>query len=205
MKYFIVSISLFLVFGLSAQNNEIIKLHSERNDNIIKIYAENFGDESYEVTLNINSTGFKHTNECPLIETIQPGEKKYMTSLIAKKNEQATYSMSMKYSPTHPNMKKTQSQITGEMSDVDLRSGLFVFEKDGCGRCKSVITFLKNEGIEYTALNISKSAGDNSLMWKVLSDDGYTGRSVQTPVIVVNGKAHYNLTDYNALLKSLVE
>lgn len=183
--------------------SDIIKISSERTENIIKIYAENTANESYNVELNIISTGFKHTKACPIVTAIQAGEKQYMTTLISKKGEKASYSVSMKFAPTHPTSGLKTSEVASEISNRDVSKGIIVFSKDGCGRCKSVDKFLKDHNVEFTDLNITKNPNDASLMWQQLAADGYTGKSIQTPVFIVNGTMYYNLPDYNQLLKSL--
>ena len=185
------------------QSNEIIKISSERNEGIIKIFAENIAKESYEVEININSKGFKHTNTCPITVTLQGGEKAHVTTLIAKKDEEASYSISLKYTPTHPEVGQKVRQVASEISKVDISEGVFVFSKEGCGRCKHVERFLSSHNIPYTKLNISKNPGDNSLMWTKLNEAGYTNSSVATPVISVDGKLHTNPELINDLLKEL--
>lgn len=39
-------------------------------------------------------------------------------------------------------------------------------------------------------------------MWQVLMENGFKDSSVQTPVIMVNGKAHYNM-DIKAFMAEL--
>ncbi len=197
---------LFVSSSMMFGQSEIIKISSERNENIIKIYAENTSAEAYNVELNINSTGFKHTRVCPIFETIQGGEKMYMTTLISKKGELANYSVSLKFSPSHPaGGGKKNKEIASEVSNTDVSTGIIVFSKNGCGRCKSVEKFLKEHNVAYTGMNISKNPNDASLMWQKLSEDGFTGKSVQTPVFIVNGTMYYNLPDYNELLRSLAK
>ena len=191
---------LFITTLVVGQKEQPIKITSERNENIIKMYAENSGNEAYKIELIINSKGFKHTRECPIIETVPPGVKLYLTSLIAKKEEAAEYSINLKYAPTHPSGKR---QIDSDVSDIDLSEGIFVFSKQGCGRCKAVEKYMIDNDIEFTKLDISKNSGDAALMWKQLWDSGFSGNEVNTPVIVVNGDIHYNLNDYNKLLKKI--
>ena len=83
-----------------------------------------------------------------------------------------------------------------------LRKGVVVFSKDGCGKCQYAVKYLKENNIQFQEINISKSEDDQSLMWKMLMEDGFADTYVQTPVILVNGKANYNM-DLKAFLATL--
>jgi glutaredoxin len=200
MKNIILTIfSIFLGASVCLCQDQVVKITSERNDNIVNLFAENTSDEIYNIELTVISTGFKHVNNYPILKTVNPQEKKYITQIIAKKNEEASYNISLEYSKAQ-NKPKQNEQIS-KISTQDISKGIIIFTKDGCGRCKSVERFVKENNIEHTLLNITKNPNDNSLMWRTLADKGYSKKTVQTPVLIINGKIHYNVNDYNSLIR----
>lgn len=203
MKNIILSVlSIFVFSSTCLSQEETVKITSERIENIVKLFAENTSDEIYNIELTVISTGFKHIKNYPILESIQPGEKKYITQMIAKKNEEASYKISLAYSKAQ--VKKVAKERIGEISSTDISKGVVIFTKDGCGRCKSVERFVKENKIEHTLLNITKNPSTNSLMWRTLADSGYTKQTVQTPVLVINGKIHYNVNNYNSLIRDAI-
>ena len=84
--------------------------------------------------------------------------------MIAKKDSKASYSISLKYYEAHAN--KGKKVIASEIPDIDMSKGIFVFSKEGCGRCQAVEKYLNESSISFTKLNITKNTQYASLMWQ---------------------------------------
>ena len=143
-------IAFFLILNFTQGNSQRnINITTEKEDNLVKFYAENTSDVAYNIELLINSTGFKHTRECPIIETIEAKEKKYLTTLIPKKEEQQSYSLNLKYSEARPELSSVITLPSENVSQVDCNKGIIVFSKEGCGRCKHVEQFLSEKNSRF--------------------------------------------------------
>ena len=74
---------------------------------------------------------------------------------------------------------------------------------DGCGRCEFVINYLEENKIPYTELNTTMHEPNNELMFEQLQGAGFTGTSIQMPVVVSQGNVSFNIKDLKAFVKGL--
>ncbi|MBK8701650.1 MAG: glutaredoxin [Saprospiraceae bacterium] len=123
----------------------------------------------------------------------------------------ANYGISYKYykKSTKPatNITPMSSTAAASMPESratrpDLGKGIVIFSKDGCGKCAYAIKYMKEKNLTFKEINISANEADKKLMWDTLLSGGFSGTSVQTPVIMVDGKVHYNM-DIKSFLADL--
>lgn len=192
---------------LFAQKNDVDLLKSEMG-NEVTYYAKNNVRDAMTVEINIEGTGFTCNVPLPAKVDLRSYEKKFLIKLTLDPSGNSNYSVSYKTykkaaAPAGPVITGTGSKVTmGPQDRPELKKGIVVFSKDGCGKCQYAINYLNEKKIPYKELNISKDEADQKYMWQVLMESGFNATSVQTPVIMVNGKAHYNM-DIKAFLAEL--
>ena len=84
-----------------------------------------------------------------------------------------------------------------------LGEGIVIFDKNECSRCERTIAYCIENNLDFKLLNISGSEDNAILMWQLLEQMGYEEETVQTPVIIVNGKVTYNHEDLDLFLEAL--
>jgi len=86
---------------------------------------------------------------------------------------------------------------------ADTQSRVVIFTKPGCGRCEFMISYLKDNNLDYTEYSTS-DAGNNKKMWEVVrASDQFKGGSITMPVVVFNGKTFINIKNLNEFAASL--
>jgi glutaredoxin len=80
--------------------------------------------------------------------------------------------------------------------------GVHLFTMRGCGRCSWTKQMMDKKGIAYQHYDTDKP-NYNSIMWKQLSKGGHKGERITMPVIVVDGKVHYNIKELGNLVEGL--
>lgn len=199
---------LFCAIGLIAQKNDVELLKSEAGNEITYYVKSNVRD-AMTVEMNVEGSGFTASAPMPVKTDLNAFEKKLLVKITLDPSGNSSYNVSYR------TYKKTSApagpQFTGIKSNVstssgedrpELKKGVVVFSKDGCGKCQYAKNYLKENNIAFKELNISQSDEDQQYMWKALMDGGFSGSSVQTPVIMVDGKIHYNM-DLKAFLSGL--
>jgi glutaredoxin len=185
---------LFTLFTITlfAQPKELDIIKSE-NGNEITFFAKSGVREGMLVEFNIEGNGFTTSCSMPTKLELKSYEKKEVVKI--KLSEGASYKISYKYSKKATgNPVSTSSIATSEKKErPELLKGIVVFSKDGCGKCEMAKNDLTKKKKEFKVLNISTSEEDQNYMWQKLQEAGFSGGNVQTPVIMVDGKIHYNM------------
>jgi glutaredoxin len=187
MKLFSLFVLLSFTTLLSAQGKDI-ELLKEENGNIITYFAKSMTRETVLLELNITGSGFTTSASMPVKLELKGFEKK--EAVVITMGESASYNVSYKV------MKGGKPGVSTAKSDVprpELDKGIVVFSKDGCGKCTYAKNTLKDKGKTFTELNISSNDADAAYMWEKLQAAGFSGGSVQTPVIMIDGKVHFNM------------
>lgn len=205
MRITLTFLSFFAVAMLMAQKNDIDLLKTE-SGNEITYYAKSNVREAMTLEMNVEGTGFACSVPLPAIVDLKSYEKKLILKLTLDPSGNSNYSVSYKSykkGAGGPRITSVDAKVTEAKPDrPELKKGVVVFSKDGCGKCQYAVKYLKENNIQFQEINISKSEDDQSLMWRMLVEDGFADTYVQTPVILVNGKAHYNM-DIKSFLPTL--
>ncbi len=205
MRITAVLLSLFIATTMVAQKNDIDLLKTE-SGNEITYYAKSNVREAMTLEMNVEGSGFTSSVPLPAVVDLKSYEKKLILKITLDPSGNSNYSISYKSYKKGAGGPKITS-VDAKVSEPNaerpgLRKGVVVFSKDGCGKCQYAVKYLKENNIQFQEINISKSEDDQSLMWKMLMEDGFADTYVQTPVILVNGKANYNM-DLKAFLATL--
>ncbi len=174
---------------VSAQSKDVELIKTE-NGQEVTYAAKSLSRETLILELNITGTGITTNVSMPSKIELKPFEKKEAVKITL--GESASYNVSYKIIKTNTGA-KTSMVKTEKKNRPDLEKGIVVFSKDGCGKCTYAKNFLKEKGKPFTELNISQNEEDQNYMWQKLQDAGFSGGSVQTPVIMIDGKINYNM------------
>lgn len=201
---------LFFCFGslcASAQKNDVELLKSEAGNEITYYVKSNVRD-AMTVEMNIEGTGFTTSVPVPVKTDLTAFEKKLLVKINLDPSGNSSYNVSYRTykktsTPSGPQITGIRSGFTtGSAERPELKKGVVLFSKDGCGKCQYAKNYLKENNIAFQELNISQNTEDQQYMWKALMEGGFNDSSVQTPVIMVDGKIHYNM-DLKAFLAGL--
>ena len=177
-------------FGFS-QAKEVELLKSEEG-NVITYYAKSGTREPMTVEMTVEGTGFTTSVPMPAIANLKAFEKQEIVKITLDPSGASSYSVSYKQYKTGQNPGKISAPKT--VADrPEHKKGIVIFSKHGCGKCTYAVNNLKERSIPFTEINISKNEDDENYFWKVLKDAGFNGSSVQTPVIMIDGKVHYDM------------
>lgn len=205
MRITAVLLSLFIATTMVAQKNDIDLLKTE-SGNEITYYAKSNVREAMTLEMNVEGSGFTSSVPLPAVVDLKSYEKKLILKITLDPSGNSNYSISYKSykkGAGGPKITSVDAKVSEPKAErPGLRKGVVVFSKDGCGKCQYAVKYLKENNIHFQEINISKSEDDQSLMWKMLMEDGFADTYVQTPVILVNGKANYNM-DLKAFLATL--
>lgn len=196
----------FILFMLVCVNlfsqNKDVELLKSQNGNEIIYYAKNNLRETVTVEVNVEGNGFSTSIPMPASIELRSYEKKEAVKLTLAAD--ASYSVSYKYykGKTAPKTSNKNSSENMSVNPEELNKGIVVFSKDGCGKCNFVKNNLTNKSKTFKDLNISTNSEHEQLMWKKLQDAGFKGGSVQTPVVMIDGKVFYNM-DLSAFLAEI--
>ncbi len=199
--FFLLAIG-FSTMVFSQKDVEILKAE---NGSVITYYAKSNVKGPVSVEFGLEGQNFTTSVSMPVKTELKSLEKKELVKITM--GEGASYQVSFKYmkgavGQGAPSIPTTTANSEGSKERPELLKGIVIFSKDGCGKCEFAKSTLKQKGKTFTELNITKNEADADYMWKKLQDGGFSGGSVQTPVIMIDGKVYFNM-DLNVFLKDI--
>jgi glutaredoxin len=207
MKFYLNIFALLITTSIYSQSNDI-ELLDRNEDGIVYIDAKNNSDNDIEVKLTLTFSGMSADKESPITELVPKNSTKQLAALTMTGGP-ASYNTSLSYSiKTTASANRSDMNTTPIITNTDLvipQQGILVFSKNGCGRCTFAHNHLTNNNIKFKEINISENDENSQFFWKTLKESGFTGNSVQTPVIVVDGKVHTKIKDLKGFLNSISE
>lgn len=93
----------------------------------------------------------------------------------------------------------------GNSDNINKNPGITLYTKPGCGRCTQAKDYLRSLDISYTEVNLTKKSSDVDAMWAGLRAQGFKGGSVQTPIVMREGKYYHEIPDVRKFLGELVK
>lgn len=209
MKYYFV-IVIVLLWSYSSFAQQDVELMDVKQDNEVLLYAQNNRSEEVEITLHADIKGYTSSVSIPHTMKIATKTREKVLTLTPTQEIEHGYQFSVsynlpgKYSIREITPVQTHIQSQSVSTEID-PSKIYIFSKNGCGRCALVTKYLKDKTIGYIELNTSEQQSNNRFMFDQLEKSGFKGGSVTMPVILYKNKVHYNIPDLTALLKSLDE
>lgn len=106
--------------------------------------------------------------------------------------------------PTKEELER-QDQLKAKYYTTDLENldeGIYVFDKDGCPRCKRSVAYLIDNNYDFKIINTKKGSYGNYKMWELLKANGFDSH-INMPVFLVNGKLTADHKDLMGFLKAI--
>ncbi len=182
-----------------------VEILDEQVGSEMLLYAKNLSKTQFEISVNIDVQGFTSKDKNPIIRTLQGDSTILLTRLMCPEGTACGYSTRLSYKRSlaattgKDNGTKKQRTTSIQMNNNKIN----VFTMDGCGRCEFVINYLEENKIPYTELNTTMHEPNNELMFEQLQGAGFTGTSIQMPVVVSQGNVSFNIKDLKAFVKGL--
>lgn len=215
-----IKIIVFLTVCAFAQ--DVVVESSCEGDQMV-LTATNNENDDYRISVELETKGYG-LKRIEKVESVVPGgESIEIGRYKVKRKKSASFSYKYAFQKMRSNSNsqspKTMGAQTGakeedakmEVSEIvesdlegsELEEGLIVFSKNRCGRCARTVEFLRSNHIPFTDKNISDNPEDKEQMTKLMFSNGFEGGRFTTPVIVVDGKVHYNIKNLGRFLSGL--
>lgn len=209
-QFLLILIAVIFYTVANAQEKKDIELFQTENGNEISFAVKNHLRDFMTVELSVTGTGFTCNVPLPAIIDLKSYEKKDAIKLTLAPSG-SSYSISYKsYKTSQKHLSETPTtsqnstlEKNSRAATTDLNKGIVLFTIDGCGRCAQALSYFKNENIPFKEINVSQSKEDEQKMWEILVNAGFADTSIQTPVVLVDGKAYYNMPDMTSFLQGL--
>ena len=208
---------LLLVFFIgipASQYGQDVETWFDQDGRVIRIWAKNNSQHPQEVTVSLNKADGLRGNRRPQKQIVPAGESVEIKNLLIEKEG---YNLDYRYEWRKPDAyvqqqyekriaqlkEKLDKQVAKLAEDYDLENGIVVFNKDGCPRCYRTTSYLLDNDIDFTLINVKDSRENNLLMWRGLKENGVTDKELLMPVVLVNGKLSHTHKDLVGFLKTL--
>ena len=152
----------------------------------------------YHPEANLNEYSFGHESR---ITSIATSSNSGSANSKKSDNQQALHVESDGISESNSTTGEGKENINN--SDLKSSKAIVVYSKKGCGRCSMAVDYLADKGIEYNELDITSNKSNKKEMSDLMFAGGFEGGSFSTPVIVINGEAHYNIKNLRGFLRGI--
>ncbi len=196
-------IILLFTQGVQGQTEVAFELIKEANKLIW--VCKNNGAFQKEVTFILKNPKGLKGYRAPITKMISSGGE--MVFLTVSHNGSYSYkgtSWKSKDMPTKEELEE-QDRLKAKYYTTDLENlnkGIFVFDKEGCPRCKRSVAYLIDNNYDFKIINTKKGTYGNYKMWELLKANGYDA-NINMPVFLVNGKLTADHNDLMGFLKTL--
>ncbi len=200
---YLIIILLYVNSNVQAQSEVSFTLLKENNK--LTWVCKNNGAFQKEVTFILKEpTGLKGYNK-PITKLISSGaEMVFLTVTHSGSYGYKGTSWKSRDAPTKEEL-EIQNQLkakyyTTDLSNLDI--GIYVFDKEGCPRCKRSVAYLIDNNYDFKIIKTGKGTPANKKMWELLKENGID-KSINMPVFLVNGKLTADHKDLTGFLKTL--
>ena len=197
MKHIILGFCL-LVTTLGFSQSSEISIDAVVDNDTLVFFGSNNSSVIQDITLEITEAKGLEGFMLPLTMRVKPNSIQVFHKLAVK----GEYTYDFVYINQYPMEQLIQTDFT--VNEVKVNDGIVIFDKTNCGRCQKVKAYLDAEKIPYQRLNITDVPMNKKLMWDMLKLNGFQGREIKTPVMLVNGEishSHQDLMDFLQNLK----
>ena len=198
MKEVLLTIGLTLFVGSVLLGQNVIVEAKSEGEEVILI-AQNNEDSDYEVTIRFDTKGYGIKRGSNVVKLI-PSKETTEIGRYKKRGKRKSY---FKYSYEIKKKSRSVKNESGEKTSTTDDPDLYIYSKDGCGRCLRTIEFLNANNIFFVEKNISNDPKSYEELTALLFDSGFKGGKFSTPVIVVEGNVNYSIRDLDNFLQGL--
>jgi len=195
-----------------------IQVFEKKDGNKVIVVARNIGKATYEVTVDITSTGMQVAPGPKVTAVIPAGYMKEMATLEPIPGQGWSYGYEVSFmestgrsasgleantdSPTQPAAATKPSTVAApapKLSDAPL----IVYTQTTCGRCTMVKKELTARGVKFEEVDVNSGSPEVNAMWMKLRENGFEGNSVTMPVVRYNGKYYYDIKDLKGFIDGI--
>ena len=207
-----------LASNLAYGQAQDIQVFEKKDGNTVIVVARNIGKTTYEVTVDITSSGMQVAPGPKVSAVIPAGYMKEMATLAPIPGQGWSYGYEVSFmestgqaatglkangdAPAQPAAETKPSTATTaapKLSDAPL----IVYTQATCGRCAMVKKELTTRGVKFEEVDVNSSSPEVNAMWMKLRENGFTGNSVTMPVIRYNGTYHYDIKDLKGFIDGI--
>lgn len=206
------------LFGSLFAQAQDIQVFEKKDGNTVIVVARNIGKTTYEVTVDITSSGMQVAPGQKVSAVIPAGYMKEMATLTPIPGQGWSYGYEVSFmestgraatglqantdAPAQPAAEAKPSTVTApapKLSDAPL----IVYTQATCGRCAMVKKELTARGVKFEEVDVNSGSPEVNAMWMKLRENGFTGNSVTMPVIRYNGTYHYDIKDLKGFIDGI--
>ena len=98
-------------------------------------------------------------------------------------------------------LKATADKLNISLEEA--KQAIIVFDKEGCSRCNRTLDYLARKKIPHFILNITKDKESDELMSGFVLETNLNLATVTTPLIVMGGDIHFNISNLDAFMNEM--
>ncbi|HMS70198.1 MAG TPA: glutaredoxin domain-containing protein [Saprospiraceae bacterium] len=194
---------LLLTLEVVGQKQDI-EILQEQNENITTLVAQNNSEsKKIKVNLFLETQGYKVTPPPPYEVVLEPLSKAEIVKLIVKPNEPQSLSYRISYTTLSGGPITLEANVPAEEVKQKLaESSIIIFTKNTCAKCAFAKKKMTEMGMDYKELPL-ETAANSDLMWSALFNEGFTDKTIGTPIFAIKGKLAYNIADMEVFINGL--
>lgn len=198
MKHILTLLTFIFITNFAFSQTEKIEVIQNKVDDKVVLFVKNNTESDYQVTLSVDLYNAKISTANPYAQVVPANsEMEYMT---IKPANGGAYQYSISYTS-----RKLKTTITPTVDDFDFKEdNIYIFTKQGCGRCRIALEKLNENEIDFVELNTTNDSNNNEILWKKLSEENSNINSVTMPVIVTNKTTYYNIPNLSTFMNEFV-
>lgn len=205
MRNILITLSLIILFNYGVKGQSEIEFNIIKETNKLIWVCKNNGAFQKEVTFTLKEPkGLKGYSK-PVTKMISSGGE--MVFLTVTHNGSYSYKGTSWKSSDKPTGEELEEQdrlkakyYTTDLSNLD--KGIYVFDKEGCPRCKRSVSYLIDNNYDFKIINTKKGTFGNYKMGELLKANGFD-KNINMPVFLVDGKLTADHDDLTSFLKAL--
>lgn len=198
MKQIFLLLCLTMGFALNIQAVDL-QFNEKQVGNKKIIVCKNSSNKDYEIIFSYSSSGHTVSATSPVKQIVKAYTEREIITFTPIKGVGG--SIQMNY--TYKEIRKSRAKESVAYHSNPNFNGITVFGKNYCGRCDYFMKELRKSNLRFSELNIDTSQSDEDLMWEKLQSSGFNGKSITTPVVVVDNQIYYNIKDLKGFLARL--
>jgi glutaredoxin len=207
---------ILLTSTLALGQAQDIQVFEKKDGNNVIVVARNIGKTTYEVTVDITSSGMQVAPGPKVSAVIPAGYMKEMATLAPIPGQGWSYGYEVSFTestgraasglqantdaPAQPAADARPATAPApKLSDAPL----IVYTQATCGRCSMAKKELTARGVKFEEVDVNSGSPEVNAMWMKLRENGFTGNSVTMPVIRYNGTYHYDIKDLKGFIDGI--
>lgn len=195
---------LFVLTTLASYAQEVpIEIEEEKVNNRLLLYAVNKNLKDYDVSIEVEGTGFKQRNGVPRKVRVPATSRVNILSLVIERLHQPMYTYTLDVSDS---LSRRAIRKEYELIKIDPKKPVTLYLTDLCtSKCDSLISSLNNSVYNYKTVKLSEDENIKSQMASSLVGGAERLEAMDTPIVMIGGKMYVKIETYEELMARLAE